>query len=130
MDTESHHPKLTRDEFERVVEEALRHIPAEFREKMENVAVYVEDYPNRELQNKFGKFNLMGVFIGVPLTHQYWEHAYETHRVILFQKNLESHSNSLEELQREIIITVIHEVGHFFGLDEVTLRRLQNLPPE
>ena len=121
---------MTREDFDKLVEEAVASIPAEFHEKMENVAILVEDYPKGEIKKKYQKGLLLGIFIGVPLTRQNWEYAYPPHRVILYQNNIESICHSDEEIKQEIRTTLIHEVGHYFGFDEKEIRRLQGLPPE
>ncbi len=121
---------MERKEFDKLVEEALVRLPQDFREKMINVAVYVEDYPTGDILRKYGRQGLLGVFIGVPITVQNWEGGYHPHRIILYQKNIESFSRNDEEVREQILTTVIHEVGHYFGIGEKRIRELQGLPPE
>ena len=121
---------MTREQFDKLVEEAVEEIPSEFRERMENVAILVEDYPTGPIKARYKKSLLLGVFMGVPLTQQNWELAYPPHKVILYQKNIESICHSDEEIKQEVRITLIHEIGHFFGFNEVEIRQLQGLPPE
>jgi predicted Zn-dependent protease with MMP-like domain len=121
---------MERKEFDKLVEEALAYLPDDFREKMENVAVFVQDYPTGDMLKKFGRDGLLGVFIGVPLTAQSWEGGYHPHRIILYQKNIEAHSRDDYEIKEHIFTTVIHEVGHYFGIGEKRIRELQGLPPE
>ncbi len=121
---------MTREQFDKLVDETVKEIPAEFRDKMENVAILVEDYPSGAIKSQYRRGLLLGIFIGVPLTEQNWEVAYPPHRVILYQKNIEAICHSDEEIKQEIRTTLIHEIGHFFGFNEVEIRRLQGLPPE
>jgi predicted Zn-dependent protease with MMP-like domain len=118
---------MTREEFDQQVEESLIELPEYFKEKMENIAIYVEDYPTGDLSKKFSKHGLLGVFIGIPITQQSWEGGYPPHRIILYQKNIESICSNNEEIRFQIRETVIHEIGHYFGLSEADLRRLQGI---
>ena len=121
---------MTREEFDKLVEDAVAEIPQVFRDKLDNVAILVEDYPTGEIKHRYQKGLLLGIFMGVPLTKQNWELAYPPHRVILFQKNIEAVSRTDEEIKHQIQTTLIHELGHFFGFDEKEIRELQGLPPE
>ena len=122
--------EISHDEFDTLIKESLSEIPEEFKEKMDNIVICAEDYPTGDLLHKYGKRNLLGVFIGVPMTKQYWELSYSPHRVILFRENIKSICNTNEQIKQEIRTTLIHEIGHYFGFEEEELRRLQGLPPE
>ncbi len=115
---------MTRQEFDKLVEEAVASIPQEFREKMENVVILVQDYPEGELLKQYGKFGLFGVFSGVSLTRQSWEGGYHPHHIILFQKVMEKYCQNDEQVKLQIRKTLLHEVAHFFGFNEEEVRRL------
>ncbi len=106
---------MERKRFDRLVEQALERLPEVFRRKLTNVAIIVEDLPPRAL----GRDGLLlGLFHGVPLTEKSASFATPPDRVYLYQKNIEAVCSSDEEIRREIGDTLIHELGHYFGLSE------------
>ncbi|MBI1940668.1 MAG: metallopeptidase family protein [Acidobacteria bacterium] len=110
---------MDRKRFDRLVEQALGRLPEAFRKKLTNVAIIVEDRPPREL----GRDDLlMGLFHGVPLTEKSAFYATPPDRVYLYQKNIEAVCSSDEEIRREIRDTLLHELGHYFGLSEDELQ--------
>jgi len=114
-------PRFTREEFDATVEEAMAELPAEVRERMENLAVVVEDVPSAELLKTMTdpSPSLLGLFVGTPLPEQSLEELPRPPDAIyLFKRNLERICETREELVEEIRITLLHEVGHFMGLDE------------
>jgi predicted Zn-dependent protease with MMP-like domain len=120
---------LSPDAFEQVVEDALAELPAPVRNYLANVAVSVEDLPDvEELQASDPPHSpsILGIFRGSPLGDKAsmdpWSHFPSS--IALFQRNLERFARTREELQDEIRVTVLHEVGHFLGLDEEQLRDL------
>ncbi len=112
---------MTRAQFEDVVAEALDTLPREFRRRMENVIVEVRDRPTQK-QLKHAEIPagdlLLGLYEGVPLTDrpEGIEPTFPD-RVFLFQDCLEEVCETRAELIEEIRETVIHEIGHYFGLD-------------
>ncbi len=114
---------MTREEFEDVVAEALATIPAPFRARMRNIAVEVRDRPSakqlRESQVPPNEL-LLGLYQGVPLPERnagFGDPLFPD-RVFLFQECIEQVCRSRAELIEEIRETVIHEVGHYFGLSD------------
>jgi len=106
---------MDRKRFDRLVEQALERLPEFFRKKLTNVAIIVEDLPPRGL----GRDGLlMGLFHGVPLTEKSTSYSTPPDRVYLYQKNIEAVCSSDEEIRREIRDTLLHELGHYFGLSE------------
>jgi predicted Zn-dependent protease with MMP-like domain len=111
---------MDREQFRRLVQEALDSLPARFRERIRNVAVVVEDCP--PAGEDTGEELLMGVFEGTPTTQKsVWDASAGPDRVVLYQKNIEAVCDSDDEIRDEIRLTVLHEFGHYFGLDEVQL---------
>jgi predicted Zn-dependent protease with MMP-like domain len=119
---------MRRELFLALVREALDSLPREFRRRIQNVAVVVEDYPPEERE---ANDLLMGTFEGTPLTKQSF-FAVDTgpSRIVLYQKNIETYAEdvaaeegrSVEEIIRhEVRHTVRHEFGHYFGLDDEAL---------
>ncbi|MFO1519521.1 MAG: metallopeptidase family protein [bacterium] len=119
---------FTHAEFEAVVEEALDEIPEEFHEKLDNVDIIIEDYPNGEIQKamKVGKNGLLGLYTGIPFSERR-PSSYGNvlpDRIYLFKKNLEAFCPNREELKEQIQRTVLHEIGHYFGISDKRLREL------
>lgn len=119
------------EEFEQLVDQALEELPEDFQQRMENISIVVEDYPSEHvlasLRPRPTKFNLLGVYIGVPYNRRPASQITGKlpDRIELYQKNIESICRSDREIVTQVRDTIIHEVGHYFGLDEDTLRRLQ-----
>jgi len=122
--------KLTRREFEEIVVSALKRLPNFFRRKMKNVDVVVEDRASRELLSEMGlrsPFELLGLYQGVPLDRRgfYYGNVLPD-KITLFQIPIESMCQTKEELEEKVREVVIHEVGHYFGLDDKKLRELED----
>lgn len=117
---------LSPKEFDRAVAAALNAIPDEFRPHLENVIIDVQDRPSPELLAE-GDFDddLLGLYVGVPLEDKGIDgEALLPDRVLIFRENLCDMCGSVEELIDEIRVTVLHEVGHHFGLSEERLDEL------
>ena len=111
------------------VRRAFNRIPAEIRERMLNVVLTVKKRPTREMLEEMGyppDEPLLGLYEGASLQ----EHSFFTppplhpDTIFIFQEPLEEMCESLAELEREIEITVVHEVAHFLGIDEARLEEL------
>ncbi len=120
---------LSPDAFEAVVEQALAELPEPVRRWLANVAVTVEDLPGPEellASEPPHSPSILGIFRGSPLGDKAsmdpWSHFPSS--IALFQRNLERMARDADELVDEIRITLLHEVGHFLGLDEDQLRDL------
>lgn len=119
---------MRREPFLELVRQALDSLPRKFRARMENIAVVVEDHPREEHDPDDW---LMGVFEGTPRTEQsVFDVGSGPARVVLYQKNIEAYAQEasgeegrpVEEIIREEVrLTVLHELGHYFGLDEEAL---------
>ena len=108
---------MHRREFEKLVEEALGTIPADFRDAIANMAIVVEDEDPSDP-------DLYGVFEGIPLTEGGPAPGELPNRIAIFRRPLEADFDDVDELREEIRITVLHELGHYFGLDEDRLAEL------
>jgi len=111
-------PRLSREEFDELVEQAVAQLPRVFREKLSNVSIVVEDLPP---QGERDGDALMGLFEGIPMTEKSVFQAAGPDRVFLYQRNIESACRTRKELVREIRLTLLHELGHYFGLSEEEL---------
>lgn len=118
---------MDRKNFERLVVEALEDLPAEFAEKLENVAVVVEDEPKREKLVQFhfpAGASLFGLYEGVQQTKRGAGYSsVPPDKITIFQKPIEYFCHSEEEIKARVRSTVLHEIGHHFGLSEKDLRK-------
>jgi len=116
---------VERDQFAKIVEEVLDALPAEFREHIHNVAVLVEDQPHGQsaAPSRQPRHLLLGLFHGVPTTRKsVFDLTPGPDYIVLYQKNIEAVCSSDAELREQIRRTVIHEFGHYFGMDEEQLK--------
>ena len=117
--------RVARERFEAEVEKALAAIPAELGKHLANVVVTVEDTPARDWLTESGHDpQILGVFEGPTQNQQANGVPVMPARITLFQRNLEKMCETEENLMDEIRVTVMHEVGHYFGMSEDDLRAL------
>ncbi len=120
--------QLSDEEFAEVVEEALQSIPPGFHHYLQEIAVDIEDEPDaatcRELKLRSPR-ELLGLYQGTPITDRHvTDSGRFPERIIIYQRNLERMCRSRQQMVAEIRKTVLHEVGHHFGLNERQLREL------
>jgi len=117
--------EVTRDRFEELVAEALDTIPAELAGYMENVAVVVQEWPTAAQQSHHTG-TLLGLYEGVSLTRRgpMTYSAVMPDRITIFQGPHSRIARTEDGLRRRIATTVIHEVGHHFGMSDDRLREL------
>jgi predicted Zn-dependent protease with MMP-like domain len=116
---------MKREHFVKVVEEALDLLPQEFRSRIRNVAVLVEDKPPNQPALRSGQQRqlLLGLFHGVPTTKKsIFDLPTGPDHIVLYQKNIEAVCSNAAEVREQIRLTVIHELGHYFGMDESQLK--------
>ena len=122
---------VTRDHFVELVADVLDSLPVEFRSRIHNLAVLVENRPNRLTQphppnprNIAERRHLvLGVFEGVPSTQKsVFDLTCGPNRIVLYQKNIEAVCSNEAEIRHEIRQTVLHELGHYFGMSEAELK--------
>jgi predicted Zn-dependent protease with MMP-like domain len=116
---------MEREEFVKVVGEVLDTLPVEFRKRIRNVAVLVEDLPPGQSPPQSGQPRrlLLGIFHGIPTTKKsFFDLPTGPDHVVLYQKNIEAVCSTDAELRDQIRRTVIHELGHYFGMDEEQLK--------
>jgi len=109
------------EEFESLVETALEGLPPEFAELLENVAVIVEEEPDPEDLEALGMEpdeELFGLYQGVPLAQRDTFYTALPDRVIIYRGPILRHCESRREVLREVRDTVVHELGHHFGMEE------------
>ncbi|MDH7489289.1 MAG: metallopeptidase family protein [Anaerolineae bacterium] len=120
--------RISPDTFDELVVQALESLPDEIREKLDNVAIMVEDYPTRAQLRAGGVGRgmlLFGLYEGVPLTGR--TSGYNMvmpDRITLFREPILMACRSLDEVRRTIAHTVLHEIAHHFGISDAQLREI------
>ena len=117
--------RFSDDEFGQLVQQALESLPTKFRRKMENLAVEVQSRPTPAMARSLGcrsVRDLLGAYIGVPLTHKHVDTPWEFPEFIyIFQRNIEDICATPQEVVEEVRRTVLHEIAHHFGWDDDAL---------
>ena len=121
--------RLSRKEFERLVERAIARLPRSFREKLENIAVVIEDWADEETLDEMGiepPDTLYGLYRGTDLTRRDTGYGNVLPDVItIYQGPIQEDADSLEDMGTLVQDTVVHEIGHYFGLDDDRLEELE-----
>jgi len=117
---------MDRERFEQLVAEAIDSLPDDFRQKMNNVAVVVEDLPSPREERRFARGRLLlGLYQGQPLTHRSSSYAMAfPDKITIYQANIEAICKTEDEIRRQVRKTVLHEIAHHFGIDDHRLRDL------
>jgi predicted Zn-dependent protease with MMP-like domain len=116
--------ELTSDEFERVVTEALESLPKRFADLVENVVVIVEEEPSDDDlacgddDEHDGNFELLGIYRGVALTERTHDAPLLPDEIAIFRGPINRVARSRDDAVRHVRDTVIHELGHYFGLSD------------
>lgn len=124
---------MERDAFEQLVAGVMETLPAEFAARLENVGVEVMQLAPADIAESLGKhpWSLLGVYQGVPFNRRGpWYGNVLPDRILIFQKPIERLGRTSDEIRRLVRRVVIHEVGHYFGLSDDELHRLEREAPE
>jgi predicted Zn-dependent protease with MMP-like domain len=119
---------MDREDFEVLVAEALENLPQEFKDRLQNVAITVEDWPDRhtmKLAGVIARTQLLGFYHGVPQTQR--SHYYglvAPDRITLYQRPIELHCSSPDEVREMVEHVLRHEIAHHFGIGDDRLREL------
>jgi predicted Zn-dependent protease with MMP-like domain len=120
---------MTRDEFETLVQRALRTLPRRFKDKISNVAIVVEDWADEETLGQLGiepPDTLYGLYRGIDLTRRDTSYGNVLPDTIhIYQGPIEEDCGDAEEMAELVRDTVIHEIGHYFGLDDDTMEDIE-----
>ena len=108
--------EVTREEFESFVDDALDSIPEDFATKIVNLAFLVDDESEKD--------DLFGLYEGVPLTKRGSYSGAMPDRITIFQHAICRACNTEDEVREQVRKTVLHEIGHYFGIDDPRLREL------
>jgi predicted Zn-dependent protease with MMP-like domain len=121
---------VDRAKFETVVADALQSIPRDFRDAMRNIAIVVEDEPSRQLLREMDidpPDTLFGLYQGTPLTERSWDYGNALpDRILLFQGPHEREADDEDDLVISVGETLIHEIGHYFGMSEEEIQEIED----
>ena len=114
--------RVSRQEFEKLVAQAIRDLPPAFLERLENVDVVVESAPTVEELELAGvepDGTLLGLYQGVPQSERgSWYGNVLPDRIVIYQHPIEGIAGTRRKIREEIRLTLMHEIGHHFGLGE------------
>ena len=120
---------MTRAEFDHYVKEAVQTIPRRFRDAIANLAIVDEDEPSDDVLREMEiepPDSLFGLYQGTPLTERSWGHGNTLpDRITLYQGPIEDASEDEDDLIVCIGETLIHELGHYFGLSEEEIEEIE-----
>jgi predicted Zn-dependent protease with MMP-like domain len=120
---------MTRQQFRQHDDEALETIPQRFRDAMQNIAIVIEDEPSPDHLDEVGMEphdSLLCLYEGTPLTERTWGHGNALpDKVTLFQGPIEDTSDDEDDTVVCIGETLIHEIGHYFGLSEEEIEEIE-----
>ena len=120
--------RLSPREFDRAVQRAVGRIPKEIRRHLDNMVISVQKRPSKELLEEMGlppDEPLLGVYTGASLMERsHFDMVQYPDTIQIFQEPLEEMCETMDELEEEIEITVVHEIAHYLGFDDDQLERL------
>ncbi len=120
---------MEKKSFERIVREAVEELPLSIREKMDNVAICVEEKPSRRADKEEGAWKnsyLLGLYQGVPQNS--WGRGFGDNlpdKITIFKDSIERFAKKEENIKKIVKRTVYHEIAHHFGFDEKKTRKLE-----
>lgn len=118
--------------FEEMVVEAISELPEYFRKKMENITIHIEELPDQEILKKLGlpsPCSLLGLYQGIPITRRgiHYRNVMPD-KIFIFRKpilNKLKKTDQRPEVKREVKRVVLHEIGHYFGLNDEELYAIE-----
>jgi predicted Zn-dependent protease with MMP-like domain len=121
---------MDRARFKELVDEALASIPEHFRAAMQNIAIVIEQDPSAAQIEEVGldpdQDTLLGLYEGIPLPERGWSHGNVLpDKITLFQGPIEDDSETEDDVVTAIGETLIHEIGHYFGLSEEEIEEIE-----
>lgn len=122
--------RMSRREFVRLVRQAYNDVPPKVKQALANVDISVEEFPDPEVVGS-GSFeaggedvSLFGLYVGVPLPEREGGEPDLPDRIVIYRQPILQSCKNLAHARTEIRITLLHEVGHYLGMDEEDLHRL------
>lgn len=120
---------MDRKSFEQIVERSLRRLPKKFMDELKNITIEIEDEPPQHILDDLGmeKGSLYGLYQGVPLTEREWNFGNVLpDRISIYQGSIERDARTLADMEDMVFDTVMHEIGHYFGLDDEKLYEIED----
>ncbi len=116
---------MSRREFTRLVRQAYRNVPLPVKSALRNLDIAVEDWPDPEDLDSIGvSGTLFGLYTGVPLPEREGPEPALPDRITIFRQPILRNCSSRSEAEREIRVTLWHEIGHYLGMSQEDLDRL------
>ena len=116
---------ITSREFIRLVRQAYREMPLNVHQALDNVDVVVEEWPGPDEEDLIdGEGSLFGLYHGVPLTEREGGSVMLPDRIVIYRQPILRSCTTRTEAEREIKVTLLHEIGHYLGMSEADLHRL------
>ncbi len=119
---------MEKKEFEEIIIKTIESLPAKFKKKLKNIDITVEEEDTRYyIKSKNSADNnklTLGLYQGLPLTKQAGNRRVMPDKITIYKKSIEAVSHSREAIEKNIKRVVLHEIGHYFGLDEKKLKNL------
>lgn len=117
---------MTLEDVEEVVDETVNNLPEEFASALDNVGLVVEPWPSREefesIKAHPSNTLLFGLYHGIPKTKRLSNYSSLPDKITIYAGPILMISKDLEDAKRRIKNTVLHEIGHHFGMDDMQLR--------
>lgn len=119
---------MTAYEFERLVAQAFEDLPDVFKQRIENVAIIVEDWPDREALRLAGvrrRASLLGFYHGVPLTERTHDYGLvPPDKISIYRYPIMMQASAKDSLHALVRRVLLHEIAHYFGVDDERLHEL------
>ena len=120
---------INNQQFEELVIDAIRELPQYFRNRMENITIHIEDLPDRNTLRHLGyqsPYAILGLYQGVPLTRRgiHYRNVMPD-RITIYKRALLRRGQSRTAIKNNVKRVVIHEIGHYFGLSDAELYRIE-----
>ncbi len=122
---------LSDAQFEQWVKDAARLLPRKFADALRNIAIDVEPYPSMKTRRLLGLRRgrmLLGLYTGTPLTERtthYAAYGAVPDKIVLYKRCIEDACATSEDVRREVALTLLHEIGHYFGMTEDQLSEFE-----
>ena len=120
---------MERERFEELVEKALEGLPPEFAERLDSIAVVVQDWPTSDQLQRVQvrrRQDLLGLYQGLPLTERDGGLAAKLpDKISIFQKPIEMRSHSEDQTIQLVRDVVYHEIAHYFGISDQRLEEIE-----
>ncbi len=117
---------MTTAEFEKIVRDAIAEIPQELQSQIDNVEIVIEDWPSKEQLGEYqSPYDLLGLYHGIPKTERE-NYSSLPDKISLFKEPILALASDQEKIKEHIRETILHELGHHFGLSDEDLENIED----